>query len=129
MGGLRHYHVREMEKAFAFSQAIEAGDILYLSGHLSLNAAGSVLAPGDMAAQIDNIYKEIGETLAAHGLDFAAVVKETVFTTDMSALVAAAGHRKRFFDGLPGPTATWVEVTRLVHEGALLEVEMIAVRN
>jgi enamine deaminase RidA (YjgF/YER057c/UK114 family) len=127
MSNITHYKVRGLEDAFVFSQAVRAGDTIYLSGHLSWDADGNTVGHGDMAAQVENIYRELGETLAAHGLTFAAVVKENVYTTDMPALVAAADRRKRHYDGLMGPAATWVEVKRLVPDGAMIEVELIAV--
>lgn len=127
MNDITHYKVRDLEDAFVFSQAVSVGNTLYLSGHLSWDADGQTVAPGDMATQVENIYRELGETLAAHGLTFAAVVKENVYTTDMPALVAAADRRKAYYDGLKGPAATWVEVKRLVPDDALIEVELIAV--
>lgn len=127
MSTITHYKVRGLEDTFIFSQAVRAGDTLYLSGHLSWDDKGDTVAAGDMAAQVDNVYRELGETLAAHGLGYARVVKENVYTTDMAALVAAADRRAAHLDGLKGPAATWVEVTRLVPVGAKLEVELIAV--
>jgi enamine deaminase RidA (YjgF/YER057c/UK114 family) len=122
-----HYNIRDLETAFAFSQAVRAGNTLYLSGHLSYDEDGDVIGAGDMAAQVETVYRELGQTLEANGASFASVVKESVFTTDMAALIEASGVRKAFFDGIKGPAATWVEVTRLVPEAALIEVELIAI--
>ena len=62
MSNVTHYKVRGLEDAFIFSQAVRAGDTLYLSGHLSWDADGNTVAPGDMAGQVENIYREMSET-------------------------------------------------------------------
>jgi 2-iminobutanoate/2-iminopropanoate deaminase len=122
------YHAREgLEKSFHFAQAVKAGTTLYISGCLSWDADGNVLAPGDMAGQVRNVYDDIRKTLEAHGLSFASVVKENVFTTDMDALVEAAGERARFLEGVEPYAATWVEVKRLVNPDLLIEIEVTAI--
>jgi 2-iminobutanoate/2-iminopropanoate deaminase len=120
------YHLRPAEEAFAYSQAVKAGDLLFISGTVSWNEAAEPIAPGDMAAQVKVVYDELAKTLAAHGASFANVVKETVYTRDMEALVASADVRKAYFAECAPPASTWVQIARLVLPELLLEVEMTA---
>jgi 2-iminobutanoate/2-iminopropanoate deaminase len=122
------HHARPaLERSFNFAQAIRIGDTVYVSGCLSWDEDGNVLAKGDMAGQIRNVYEELRRSLAAFGLGMEHIVKETAYTTDMEALAANAIVRDPFYPPGGGPTATWVEIKRLVNPDLLLEVEAIAV--
>jgi len=121
------FNIRQAEQDFAFSQAIKAGNMLFISGTVSWDENAEPIAPGDMKAQVKNVYDELQKTLEAHGASFANVVKETVFTRDMDALVEAAPVRAGYFEGCAPPASTWVEISRLVHPDLLVEIEMTAV--
>ncbi len=121
------HHARpELERRFSFAQAVRAGGLLYISGCLSWDEQGAPLAVGDMSGQVAAVYADLERTLAAHGIGFDQVLKETVYTTDMDRFVEAAGIRSEYLSGHSPPSATWLEVGRLVRPEFLLEVEMIA---
>ena len=122
------YHKRELEKAFYFAQAIRAGNLLFISGCVSWDAQGKVIGPGDMKAQVRAVYRDLKETLAAHGATFRNVIKENVFTTDMEKLEANNDERIRHYtdDEAPPPASTWIGCTALAAPDLLLEVECIA---
>jgi 2-iminobutanoate/2-iminopropanoate deaminase len=120
------YHRRAVEKDFNFCQAVKAGEFLFVSGCISWDQDGAAIDAGDWAAQVDNIYTEIGEILSEHGLSASDVVKETVYCLDMDAFAQASGRRAEFYDSESPPSATWVEVTRLVNPDFLAEVEVMA---
>lgn len=123
----RTFHFRpEGERAFGYAQAVSAGGLLFVSGTLSVDAAFQTLAPGDMRGQLEVVYAALGETLAAHGLDFAAVVKETVFVTDMDAFLDANDFRLGIYAGRDLPAVTAVEVRRLAFPANLVEIELVA---
>lgn len=123
------YHKRELEKGFYYAQAVRAGNTLYVSGCVSWDANGKVIGEGDMRAQVDAVYTDLKETLAAHGATFEHVVKENVFTTDMEALESHNDLRIKFYtdDGSAPPASTWIGCTCLAVPGLMLEVECIAV--
>jgi 2-iminobutanoate/2-iminopropanoate deaminase len=121
------YHRRAAEQAFAYSHAVKAGNQLFISGVVSWNKDAEPLAVGDMSTQVKHIYDELRETLAAHGAGFEHVVKETVFTVDIDALMAALPVRAACFAGCEPPASTLVQVQRLVMPQFLIEVEMIAI--
>ena len=121
--------MHEAEASIGFSQAILGKHFLHLSGIASLDADFKVVAPHDMRKQVEHIYNTIGIVLRHHGLSFRNVVKETIYTVDLPALIEAAPVRKPFFDGCACPAATWIGVSALVLPELRLEVEVLAELN
>lgn len=116
----------ELETRFGYSQAVRAGDLLFIAGSVSWNADGQPIDIGDMAAQIRNCYADIEKTLKHHGLGFEHLVKETIYTRDMSALVRHAATRLEVFAHSAAPASTWIEIDSLVAPELLLEIEAVA---
>ena len=121
----RHYRP-SIEKQIGFSQAVISGDLLMLSGLISMGPDGQCVGRGDMSAQVEAIYSEIQRILYDYGLTYEHVVRETIYTTDLRALIAAAPVRLKFFERVGLPAATWVRVAGLFSEEYLLEVEITA---
>jgi 2-iminobutanoate/2-iminopropanoate deaminase len=117
---------RNVESELGFSHAVRAGSLLFVSGVASWDAAAQPRNPGNVAAQLTNIYDELGETLAEYGVGFGAIAKETIFTSDIAALVSAAPLRIAYFGECPPPASTWLQVDRLMHPDLLVQVEIIA---
>jgi 2-iminobutanoate/2-iminopropanoate deaminase len=120
------FHLNSYEKDLGYSQAVLIGKTLYISGSVAADQNGRLEAPGDMAGQMRAAYSNIRRTLGAHGADFDAVVKETIFTTDMDGLLKAADVRFEFYGRERLPTTSWVQVQRLVDAGSLVEIEVVA---
>jgi 2-iminobutanoate/2-iminopropanoate deaminase len=120
------FHLNAYEKDFGYSQAVLIDKTLYISGAVAVDANGRLVAPGDMAGQMRAAYDNIRRTLAAHNADFQLVVKETIYTTDMDALLKASDLRFEYYDKERLPTVSWVQVQRLVDPGFLVEIEVIA---
>lgn len=55
---------------------------VYISGQVSWDADGATIGEGDLAAQIEQCYRNVGKSLAAAGADFADVVKLTFYVVD-----------------------------------------------
>ncbi len=121
----RHVH-EAAERQMGFCQCVRVGDLVFLSGAVSWDENFQPLHPGDMAAQIDQIYQNLTKALKRFDLDFDHVVKETGFTTNMDATLGALAARAKYYASGALPAATWVEVTRLAHPDLLLEIELIA---
>jgi enamine deaminase RidA (YjgF/YER057c/UK114 family) len=120
------FHLNGYEKDFGYSQAVLIDKTLYVSGSVSVDANGRLVAAGDMAGQMRAAYANIRRTLAAHGADFDEVVKETIYTTDMDALLKSSDVRFEYYDKERLPTVSWVQVQRLVDPGFLVEIEVVA---
>jgi len=122
----RVFHLNPYEKDFGYSQAVLIDKTLYISGSVAADENGRLVAPGDMAGQMRAAYSNIRRTLAAHGADFEEVVKETIYTTDMNALLKASDLRFEYYDKERLPTTSWLQVQRLVDPGFLVEIEVVA---
>jgi enamine deaminase RidA (YjgF/YER057c/UK114 family) len=122
----RVFHLNPYEKDFGYSQAVLVDKTLYISGSVAADQNGRLVSPGDMAGQMRAAYSNIRRTLAAHGADFEEVVKETIYTTDMDALLKASDLRFEYYDKERLPTTSWVQVQRLVDRGFLVQIEVVA---
>lgn len=112
-----HLH-RESERAVGYAQAIKVGDTVYVSG---------TVGRGDtLEEQLEAAYTRIGITLDSFGADFADIVRETIYTTDFDALIAATPARQAFY-GEHLPAATWVGIDRLYMPEARIEIEITAI--
>jgi 2-iminobutanoate/2-iminopropanoate deaminase len=120
------FHLNPYEKDFGYSQAVLIDKTLYISGSVAADENGRLVSAGDMAGQMRAAYSNIQRTLAAHGADFEEVVKETIYTTDMQALLKASDLRFEYYDKERLPTASWVQVQRLVDPGFLVQIEVVA---
>ena len=116
--------------AYSHVARVELGDrtLLQLSGQVAIDADGMIVGGDDMAAQADFIMDNITAILAAHGASLADVVNVRTFVTDMGRLGEFGKVRAARFTGTP-PTITTVEVSRLWVPGALLEVEVLAIKG
>lgn len=122
----RVFHLNPYEKDFGYSQAVLIDKTLYISGSVAADQNGRLVSPGDMAGQMRAAYSNIRRTLAAHGADFDEVVKETIYTTNMDALLKASDLRFEFYDKERLPTTSWVQVQRLIDPGFLVQIEVVA---
>lgn len=123
---IRTFHLAEAaERGFAYAQATSADGVVHVSGTLSLDDNFAPIGEGDMAAQLTCAYERIARTLAAHGADFADVLKETLFVTDMDAMLAANDVRASVY-GKHTPACTVVEIRRLAFPQCMVEIELTA---
>jgi 2-iminobutanoate/2-iminopropanoate deaminase len=120
------FHLNPYEKDFGYSQAVLVDKTLYISGSVAADPSGRLVAPGDMAGQMRAAYSNVSRTLEAHGAGFDEVVKETIYTTNMDALLKASDIRFEYYDKERLPTTSWVQVQRLVDPGFLVEIEVVA---
>ncbi|MFA6030966.1 MAG: RidA family protein [Elusimicrobiota bacterium] len=106
-----------------YSQAVRAGEWVFVSGQLPVDAKSGKLEEG-VAAQTERALKNVGAVLAAAGLDYRHVVKTTVFMTDLGRFAEMNDVYARFFKDAPPARAT-VQVSALP-KGASVEIEAVA---
>jgi 2-iminobutanoate/2-iminopropanoate deaminase len=109
-----------------YTDAVRAGDLVFVSGCVPVDADGRLVGGGDVVAQARPTLTNVGAVLAAAGCSFADVAKVTVFLTDVDDRTRINPVRQEFF-GHSRPASTLVEVTRLAIPGAKIEVEAVAV--
>jgi reactive intermediate/imine deaminase len=108
-----------------FTDAVQAGDLLFVSGVVPVDENRELVGGDDVVAQARAVFSNMGEILAAGGCGFADVVKVTVFLTDIDDRPLINPVRQQVF-GDARPASTLVEVSALVIPGARIEVEAIA---
>src|SRR5436305_3497904 len=67
-----------------YSQAVRAGNLLFLSGQIALDPATGNLVQGDFAAQARRVFENLKAVLTAGGTSFSNVIKATVYLTDLA---------------------------------------------
>ena len=108
-----------------YSQGISAGDMVFVSGQTPLRADGT-LVEGSVAEQTEQCLKNILEILLAAGMTMDAVVKTTVYMTDLVQFAEMnAVYAKKF--RAPFPARATVQVAALP-KGAGIEIDAVAVR-
>ncbi len=108
-----------------YTDAVRAGDLLFVSGVVPVDASGALVGGDDVVAQAEQVFRLIGLVLEAAGATAADVVKVTVFLLDKLDRERINPVRQAFF-GEARPASTLVEVSGLVVPGARLEVEAVA---
>ena len=108
-----------------YADAVVAGDTLFVSGIVPVDAAGELVGGDDVVAQARQVFAIMERVLAAAGAKPADVVKVTVYLLDVDDRPLINPVRQEFF-GSTRPASTLVEVSRLVVPGARLEIEAIA---
>lgn len=109
-----------------YSQAIQAGGTIYVSGQLPINPATGEFAGEDIRAQARQSLENIKAILAAAGADMAHVVKTTVLLQDMADFSAMNEVYAEYFSE-PYPARAAFQVAKLP-KGALVEIEAVAVQ-
>lgn len=126
---VRFLHAPDLGRPAGYSHGAEVtgGRTVYVSGQIALDALGDVVGADDFEAQARQVFRNVGHVLAAAGLDFSAVVKLTVFLTDMADIAVFRRVRDEFVNVGAPPASTAVRVARLVRPELRVEVEAIAV--
>ena len=109
-----------------YSQAVCAGEMVFLSGMLGIDPATGALSGDTAAAQARQACANIRALLASEGLTEQNVVKTTVFLKDLSEFAAVNAVYGELFS-VDYPARSCVEVARLPKD-ALVEIECIAMR-
>ena len=107
-----------------YSQAIRAGQLLFLSGQVPLDPATGQLVGGDIAAQTRRVMDNLGAVLNAAGLSFADIVRTTIFLADINDFAAVNEVYGSYFSA-PAPARATVQVARLPKD-ARVEIDAVA---
>jgi enamine deaminase RidA (YjgF/YER057c/UK114 family) len=127
------------EEQYGYAQAVKIGDTIHVSGQLSHDDAGNMVAPApldsagkiaehaNMGPQMAQSYANIAKVLAEYGLTMDNIVEEVVYVTDMDAAFAVAGEvRRQAYGGMPVVASTILVTPRLAFPDQLIEIKVIA---
>lgn len=107
---------------------VDIGDaaLIFVTGQIAVDSDGNLVGENDMTRQTVFVFEEIKMILEAGGATLSDVVKANVYVTDMSQFDKVAKVRNRYFADSP-PASTFVEINKLVRDGCMVEIEVIAV--
>ena len=118
----------EVEKAYGYAHAVKIGNIIKISGAVSMDDEGNPTAIGDMGQQIKNCYADLEKILNHYGCTFDHVIMENIYTTDMPLFFENAAYRNTIY-AKQFPTGTWIGVTELATPEFLIEIELEAYKS
>src|SRR5438067_13109360 len=131
--GVQRLRPEGLFKPTAYSQVVVATGrrLVFVSGQVSIDAGGKLVAPGDFAGQARQVYANLRAALEGAGMAPADVAKLTTYVVgynpELRSSLAAA--RATIFGAAELPASTLVGVQALAEPGYLLEVEAIAVSD
>jgi 2-iminobutanoate/2-iminopropanoate deaminase len=108
-----------------YSQATRANGLLFTAGQVGFDPSTGELVEGGIAAQTERVLRNLGAILEAQGLDFASVLKTTVYLVDMADFAEMNAVYARIF-GDHRPARSTVAVAALPR-GARVEIDAVAV--
>ena len=110
-----------------YVQAVRAGNLIFASGQIPIDPATGEFVPGGIAAQTEQVLRNLTAVFEAAGVGMNQVIKTTVFLADMDDFTAMNEVYGRFFGEEPPARAT-VQAARLPRD-ARVEIEAIAVAD
>lgn len=127
----QYMNPKELSTPRFYTHAVSAegaGKLVCVSGQVSWDASGNVVGKGDMRAQSEQVFKNVGHALAAAGAGWEDVIKMNGYMVGMHAERVSAYRevRSRFLKAGALPASTLVGVERLVDPDLMLEVEVVA---
>ena len=107
-----------------YSQAVKAGDLLFVSGQIPLDPSTGEMVKGDIKAQTEQVMKNIASILAAANVSFDHVVRTTIFLADLNDFAVVNKIYGNYFEP-PEPARAAFQVARLPKD-ARIEIDAIA---
>ena len=127
----RFINPNSLHSTRGYSHIVETtgpGRTIYLAGQLGRTVDGQFAgAPGDFRAQAAQCFENIKTALAEVGATFEHVVKLNTYFVDIGQIPIYLDVRNRYVNTAAPPASTALQISKLAHEGGLLEVEAIAV--
>jgi len=109
-----------------YSQAIQHGNMLFISGQVAIQKSTGNIITANIADETVQVMENLKEILTAAGMDFSDVVKSTIFLKDMNNFPAVNEVYGKSFPSAP-PARETVEVSRLPKD-VNVEISCIAIK-
>ncbi len=106
-----------------YSQAVRAGDTVYLSGQIPLDPKTMKIVEGDFEAQVRRVFDNLKAVCKAAGGDFDRVVRVTVYLTDLANFAKVNEVMSQYFKE-PFPARAAIGVASLPR-GSLVEIDAV----
>ena len=118
---------RRVFTEWGFAEAVIDGDRVWLSGVVAGVRPGQTMADAENA--YDNAFRMLGQILERSGTSFDGVVEMTTYHTDLPAQMDGFMKVKHRYIREPFPAWTAIDVDRLVPDGGLVEIKLVARRT
>jgi len=109
-----------------YSQAVQAGNLLFISGQIPINPATGNIEANDVAGEAEQVMKNLQAVLQQAGYDFSHVVKTTIFLSDMSLFTTVNEVYGKYFTGNFPARETYA--VKSLPKNVNVEISMIASR-
>jgi 2-iminobutanoate/2-iminopropanoate deaminase len=121
-------HSRQAPAAIGpYSQAVEQGGLIFCSGQIALDPASGMLVEGGIEFETRRALQNLGEVLAAAGVDFIDVIRTTIFMVDLGEFETVNRIYGEHFEP-PYPARSTVQVAALPRK-ARIEIDAIAMKR
>lgn len=115
---------RADQERYGYADAVVAGDVIFLSGIVAGQAPGET----SLTPAYERVFRIAGRILERAGASLADVVDVTTYHTDITAQIEAYAEVQRRLLGSPPPAWTAIDVDRLLPDGGITEVKIVARR-
>ncbi len=116
---------RAGQEQLGYADAVIAGDMIYLSGIVAGQRPGET----SLEPAFERVFREIGQILGRAGASFGDIVDMTSYHTDVVGQIEAMSAAQKKLLGSPPPAWTAVQVVRLLPDGGIAEVKVVARRS
>jgi 2-iminobutanoate/2-iminopropanoate deaminase len=120
------YSDKAPEPIGPYSQAIQSGDMLFVSGQIAIEKSSGKIITANIEAETGQVMENLGAILKSAGMDFSSIVKTTIFLKDMNNFPQVNAVYGKYFQDAP-PARETVEVSRLPKD-VNVEISCIALR-
>jgi enamine deaminase RidA (YjgF/YER057c/UK114 family) len=128
---VRYLNPETLSKPPGYSHVVEAtgpGRTIYIAGQLGLDGSGKLVGgAGDFRAQAEQAFENLKMALAAVGATLSDIVKINSYLTDIAHLSTFREVRNKYIKLSAPPASTLVAISKLAVEGAMFEIEAVAV--
>jgi 2-iminobutanoate/2-iminopropanoate deaminase len=116
--------------AYSHGLKVDIGDseMIFITGQIAMDKDGNAVAPDNITAQAEFIFKNIQIILKEGGASIDDVVKAVIYVTDISKFKEISTIRNIYFKKAK-PVSTLVEISNTVKKGCDIEIEVIAIKK
>jgi 2-iminobutanoate/2-iminopropanoate deaminase len=116
--------------AYSHGISIEvgAGELIFVTGQIAMDKDGNAVAPNDIQAQTEFIFRNIERVLKESGASLDDVVKAVIYVKDITQFKEISAIRNKYFKRSK-PVSTLVEISNTVKPGCDIEIEVTAFKK
>lgn len=119
------HHDIPAESDFGYSQAIRSGELIHVSGQLSLDGTGEFRHADDFPAQLKQTYANLDKVLGHYGVTRNQVVSQTLYVVNLRQNATATAKGNLAYFGDHRPASTVLGVTELTFPGQVIEIYFV----